>query len=186
MEELNTSFAAIYDYFYQRITDDLYLELTEFDTFRMLQDLLIAGLHRFEFPRFDLYDYEIGEIEEFTYQGVESDGEEVPGLKWVGGTFNFALTDEERNILAMLMVVEWFGQQLATTENTREKFSGSDFKFSSQANHMKTLRLLKENANKEAFHAQRLYKRRKRSGNGMLSTMGQIMETPSYGYLIQE
>ena len=28
------------------------------------------------------------------------------------------------------------GQQLASVENTRMKYSGSDFKFTSQANHM--------------------------------------------------
>ena len=57
----------------------------------------------------------------------------MPATAWVGGSFNI-LTQEEINILSLYMVVEWLGQQLATTENTRLKYSGSDFKFTSQAN----------------------------------------------------
>ena len=46
------------------------------------------------------------------------------------------------------------------------KYSGSDFKFTSQANHLaKLLSLLKE-AQREAHHMQRLYKRRKLDENG--------------------
>jgi hypothetical protein len=41
------------------------------------------------------------------------------------------------------MVVEWFNQQLASVEVTRMKYSGSDFKFTSQANHMSKLKVLK-------------------------------------------
>ena len=32
-----TSFAFVYDSFLSKITDDMYLELTELDTFRMLE-----------------------------------------------------------------------------------------------------------------------------------------------------
>ena len=42
------------------------------------------------------------------------------------------------------MVIGWLGQQLDTTENTRMKYSGSDFKFTSQANHMQKLLQLKK------------------------------------------
>jgi len=41
------------------------------------------------------------------------------------------------------MVVEWISQQLASIENTRMKYSGSDFKFTSQANHIQKLQKLK-------------------------------------------
>ena len=55
-----TSFLTIYDAFFAKVTDSMYMELTEEDTYSMLQDLLINSIPRFEFPRFDLYDYEIG------------------------------------------------------------------------------------------------------------------------------
>jgi len=50
------------------------------------------------------------------------------------------------------MVAEWLGQQLASIENVREKYSGSDFKFTSQANHMAKVLALKKNYEKEGFH----------------------------------
>ena len=56
-----------------------------------------------------------------------------------GGYFNVPLTSEEINILSTYMIVEWFGQQLASVEVTRMKYSGTDFKFTSQANHMQKI-----------------------------------------------
>ena len=146
MNELRkgTSFATIYDSFLARVTSDMYMELSELDTIEMLQELLINAIPRFEFPRFDIFDYEEGLfISVGIYTGVESDNIKVPAAAWVGGSFNAILTTEEINILSLNMVVEWLGQQLATTENTKMKYSGSDFKFTSQANHMAKLKVMK-------------------------------------------
>ena len=73
-----TPFSAIYDSFLAKITDDMYMELNELDTFRMLQDLLFSAIPKFEFPRVDITQYEAEYVdEETTYQGVESDNAEV-------------------------------------------------------------------------------------------------------------
>jgi hypothetical protein len=177
-----TSFITIYDSFFARVTDDMYLEFTEEDTLEMLQDILLNALPRFEFPRFDIFDYEIGTWQSLgTYQGVESDNKEVPITGWVGGAFNYTLTDEEINIIALNMVIEWLTQQLDTTENTREKYSGSDFKFTSQANHMAKLKVLIDAQKQDSVHLQRIYKRRIFTPNGAQSTMGQLISKPGYG-----
>ena len=85
----------------------------------------------------ELTKYELVSItDEVKYTGAESGQEEVPAILYEGGSFTNTLTAEEINILATYMVVEWLGQQLASVENTRMKYSGSDFKFTSQANHM--------------------------------------------------
>jgi len=182
MEIIRTSFVTIYDSFLARVTNDMYMEFTETETIEMLQDLLLNAIPRFEFPRFDIFDYEEGSWEDFgTYQGVESDNKEVPATAWVGGTFNANLTQEEINILSLNMVIEWLGQQLDTTENTRMKYSGSDFKFTSQANHMAKLKVLIDAQIKDSVHLQRIYKRRLFTPQGAQSTMGQIVETPDYG-----
>ena len=56
------------------------------------------------------------------------------------------------------------------------KYSGSDFKFTSQANHMQKLLALKKDYEREGFHLQRLYKRRIQDENGIQrSTMDQIV-----------
>lgn len=177
-----TSFMTIYDSFLARITDDMYLEMTEWETFQCLQDLLINAIPRFEFPRFNIFDYELGYLDEGqTYQGVLSDNKKVPAAVWVGGFFNAELTEEEVNIMSLNMVIEWLGQQLETTELSKMKFPGSDFKMSSQANHMAKLKILLDGRKTDGRHMQRLYKRRIAKNGKIISTMGDIVSEPSYG-----
>ena len=180
---ITTPFSIIYDSFLSKITDDMYMELTELDTFRMLEELLKSAMHKFEFPRFDITNFEESCIDDVgTYEGVESNNEEVPAIIYGGGRYNVALTFEEINILSTYMIVEWLGQQLASVENTRMKYSGSDFKFTSQANHMSKLLTLKKDYEREGFHLQRLYKRRLKDDDGIMrSTFGTIMEESPIG-----
>jgi hypothetical protein len=59
--------------------------------------------------------------------------------------FAATLNSEEINILAILMMIAWLQRQITSIENTRMKYSGSDFKMTSQANHLqKLLSLLSE------------------------------------------
>ena len=180
--ESPTSFMTIYDSFLARVTDNMYMELSEEDTIAMLQDLLINAIPRFEFPRVNLFDYELGHWEDLgTYKGVDSDNKQVPAIGQVGGSFDYPLTDEEINILALNMVIEWLGQQLDTTENSRMKYSGSDFKFTSQANHMAKLKVLIDAQTKDSVHLQRIYSRRNVTDSGVQSSLGQIVSKPNYG-----
>ena len=178
-----TPFLAVYDNFLAKITDDMYMELTELETFRMLEELLIAAIPYFEFPRIDITDYELEEIiDEQIYCGIESNNESVRAIIYDTGYFNSLLSNEEVNILAMYMVVEWMGQQLASVENTRMKYSGSDFKFTSQANHMSKILTVQKDYERKGFHLQRLYKRRKADENGIMrSTLESIMEATPIG-----
>ena len=162
-----TSFSEVYNSFLSKITDDMYMELTEEDTFKILQQLLVSAIEKFEFPRQNL-DYEFKQPEQENTQG-----------EW--GFINL-LTQEEINILATYMIVEWLGQQLASIENVRMKYSGSDFKFTSQANHIQKVLQLKKDYEREAFHLQRLYKRRLKNDQGIYkSTLGTIMENQPRG-----
>ena len=150
-----TAFSEIYDVFLASITDDMYLELTPAETSAMLFKLFEAALPWFEFPRCNLYDYDI-------------DFE----------AYNHTLTREEIKIIATYMIVEWIGQQLASIDLARMKYSGSDFKFTSQANHMHKLKDLQKEYERKGFHLQRLYKRRKADKNGIMrSTFSSIMES---------
>lgn len=174
----STSFSLVYDSFLSKITDDLYLQLNELDTYRMLEQLLLSAIEKFEFPRINLWDYEItGIVDERIYNGVESNHQDVPAIIYDGGYFNNSLIHQEINILAVYMIVEWLSQQLASIENTRMKYSGSDFKFTSQANHMQKLLQIKKDYEREGFHLQRLYKRRIQDRRGVMrSTLGIIMQ----------
>ena len=166
-----TRFSVVYDNFLSKITDDMYLELTEEDTKAILKQLLMAAIQKFEFPRQSL-EYELIDTQEV-------DEHNDPILDW--GFVNI-LTNEQINIIANYMIVEWIGQQLASIENVRMKYSGSDFKFTSQANHIQKLLQLKKDYEREGFHLQRLYKRRLKDNNGIYrSTFGSIMENQPEG-----
>lgn len=174
MDEMNcTPFSVVYDSFLSKITDDMYMELTPQDTDKILQELLISALPKFEFPRQSL-EYEDKEI--------EGEFDEI-GEPFTTRSFVNKLTQQEVNIIATYMIVEWLGQQLATIENTRMKYSGSDFKFTSQANHMQKILQLKKDYEREGFHLQRLYKRRKRDPESGIykSTISSIMEKQPRG-----
>jgi hypothetical protein len=159
-----TPCSKVYDAFLRQITDDMYMEFTKEDTMKMLNELLESALPWFEFPR----------------QSLEIQPPDEPD-DCEDGYFVNDLSKEEIKILATYMVQEWIGQQLASVENTRMKYSGSDFKFTSQANHMAKLQSMQKEYERKGFHLQRLYKRRKIDDNGVYrSTMHAIMETPVY------
>ena len=149
---MGTDFNIIYTRFYSKITDDMYMELDRVQTDALLEELLINALPWFEFPRVSLQ-----------YSTIKH-------------CFRYGLSDEEINIIATYMMLGWFDQQLASVELVRMKFSGSDFKFTSQANHMSKLKELKKEYERVGFHLQRLYKRRKTDSTGRArSTFGNIM-----------
>lgn len=163
--EGHTSFAEVYNRFLGKITDDMYMELTPEDTLRDLQNLLINAIPGFEFPR--------QVIDDFTLFTLEKDAGIINSDDFIIGTtdsgkvlveqsyFTSKLTSEEINILAILMLEGWVQRQITSIEVTRMKYSGPDFKMTSQANHLsKLLSLLKE-IQRQSLHMQRLYKRRK-------------------------
>ena len=183
-----TQFSAVYNRFLGQITDDLYLELTPEDTLRDLQNLLINAIPGFEFPRKNLYDYtiEVKEIpesdatpEDFilgVVWGAILDDSLTPNVMVDKSRFNVELTPEEINILALLMKQGWVQRQVTYIENTRMKYSGSDFKMTSQANHLSKLLTLLEESRRDSFHMQRLYKRRKLADGGYKSNWSSLME----------
>lgn len=153
MSTTSTPYSKIYDIFMSKITDDMYMELDQAQTVALQGELLTSALPWFEFPRVNL-------------------------SARTNDSFSVVLTEEEMNIIATYMIVEWIGQQLASIELTRMKYSGTDFKFTSQANHMHKLKDLKKEYERIGFHLQRLYKRRKADSNGVMkSTFGSIMSS---------
>jgi len=187
---LGTKFATVYNRFLGKITDDMYLELTPEDTIKDLQNLLVDAIPGFEFPRINLYDYDISVVKIAEDEIVEEDfvlgvvweddsGElsEVPNVLVDRSSFNVELSSEEVNILALLMKQAWVQRQVTSIENTRMKYSGADFKMTSQANHLAKLLSLLTESRRDSFHMQRLYKRRKLSKDGYSSNWSVLRET---------
>lgn len=174
-----TLFSAVYNRFLGKITDDMYIELTPEDTIKDLQNLLIDAIPGFEFPRQDISNYtvQVVQIKEdkvldgdfiigVVWDELEENIVETPDVLVDRSCFNANLTSEEINILALLMKQSWVQRQVNSIENTRMKYYGSDFKMTSQANHLSKLMNLLETAKTESFHMQRLYKRRRLDDKG--------------------
>ena len=162
---MGTPFTQVYNRFLGKITDDMYMELTPEDTIRDLRNLLLNAIPGFEFPRQNLLDYTLDNITENALEETSS--------------FSADLSSEEINILAILMMISWTQRQVTSIENTRMKFSGSDFKFTSQANHLsKLLNLLAENQ-RQSHHMQRLYKRRRFDKDGKYESNWSVLRESS-------
>ena len=198
-----TEFTAIYNRFLGKITDDMYVELTPEDTIKDLRNMLIDAIPGFEFPRRNLQDYELKE--EIKPEDEVVEGEFIIGLLWddtlededMGqaplvlvekSVFAADLNSEEINILAILMMCAWVQRQVTSIENTRMKYSGSDFKMTSQANHLQKLLGLLGECQRQSHHMQRLYKRRKinpRDGNyrsNWANALGEGVYYKNYDY----
>ena len=171
-----TSFTTVYNRFLNKITDDMYMELTPLDTVKDLQRLLIDAIPGFEFPRKNLNNYTI-DIETIREDEITEDDfvigilwddlidgeEQVPLAVVEHSTFDDDLTSEEINILAILMMIGWVQRQVTSIENTRMKYTGADFKMTSQANHLSKLLTLLTECQRQSHHMQRLYRRRRPS-----------------------
>ena len=189
---MGTSFVDIYNRFLGKITDDMYMELTPEDTIKDMRTLLTDAIPGFEFPRKNLGDFTI-ETLVIDEQDVQDD-DFIIGVIWdeLGdgeypeaqvlierSHFDTDLTSEEINILAILMMCAWLQRQITSIENTRMKYSGADFKFTSQANHLAKLLTLLAECQRQSHHMQRLYKRRRTNAD-----TGQIESnwTPALGH----
>jgi hypothetical protein len=143
-----TPFKIVYDRFFDFVTDDFYAELSSEEVDKDCKSLLMSSIPLFEFPEFCFsFKVEIihGELIDF---------------------FEQDLTLEEINILAYGMVQIWTQRQTTSIENTRQKFSGADFKLSSQASHLQRLMKLLEDAKTEHRRLQMLNSRRRVNSQG--------------------
>ena len=127
-----TLFVTVYNRFLGKITDDMYMELTPDDTIRDLQNLLIDSIPGFEFPRQNLYNYEIKVLEihedellpdDFiigtVWGEISEDNNQTPKVIVDRSSFSVDLTNEEINILALLMKQAWVQRQVTSIENTK-------------------------------------------------------------------
>ena len=190
---MGTPFVDVYNRFLGKITDDMYVELTPQDTIRDLRNLIIDAIPGFEFPRHNLYNYVIeSEIKDedkvltsdfiigMLWDEMPEDSiNAVPRLVVEKSSFAAELTSEEINILAILMMSAWVQRQVTSIENTRMKYSGSDFKMTSQANHLSKLQSLLGECHRQSHHMQRLYKRRKIIDNGEYRSNWSILRETS-------
>lgn len=111
-----TSFNEVYDSFLSKIVDYSYSNLTDDELEEQLESLLINAIPKFRRCKQDLSDRDMNVKE-----------------------FNFDLTDEEREVIAALMTVEYLKPRIITTDLMKMQLSDKDFKLYSQANQIKEL-----------------------------------------------
>ena len=178
---MGTLFASVYNRFLGKITDDMYMVLTPQDTINDLQKLLIDAIPGFEFPR-KVLDYEIlmrpitnasTNIHGFSIEDTNGNGYEDASY------FLVDLSSEEVNILATLMLGCWLQRQVTSIENIRMKYSGTDFKMTSQANHLGKLLTLLAEVQRQSKYLQRLYKRRRTGADGTIKSNWSILREDS-------
>jgi hypothetical protein len=78
-----TTFEEMYDFFLAGITDDMFMEMTLEDTKELLEEILLAAIPHFEFPRKNIFDLDLE-----------------------AKTFSDSLTNEEMMIIRQYMISE--------------------------------------------------------------------------------
>ncbi|WP_257645262.1 hypothetical protein [Bacillus velezensis] len=122
-----TPFEEIYGFFLPKLTDYSFLNISDQDLADTLEPLLRSSSIKFRRCKKDLTDRD-QELKQF----------------------NEDLSDEEKEILACFMVVEYLTPKIVTADLLHQTLSSKDFKLYSQANHIKEIRELRNLIKKEA------------------------------------
>ena len=127
----SVSYQLVYDAFLAKILDDEWSQWDESEVVEDLRSLLEGAIPRFKFPRVDL----------------SRDDE---------GFLDSVIGNEEIQILATFMKVEWLNRTILTWENVKPLYAERDF---SQANLLDKFRQLLETEQKNAANLERIYYR---------------------------
>ena len=129
-----TPFSTVFGAFLARIEEDEWL-LEEDDSVveQDMAELLKMAIFDFRFPRVS--------------------------LAHSNDLFTDTLTNNEIQILAISMKLQWLRRQVNTWRNIKQQYSTKDFQFSSQANHLDKLLKSQEMAEKELRRAYDTYDR---------------------------
>lgn len=122
-----TSYDEIYERFTGKITDFKMMELNDSDIRELLNGYLKSSIAKFKKCENDISDYD-DETE----------------------TFNVDLLDIEKEILAIMMVVEWLEPQVNSVLYTSQFFGNKEQKFFSPANQIQALISLKRSSELKA------------------------------------
>lgn len=122
-----TPFNEVYERVYNKISDYSFTKLTQDEVEDVLESFLLSALVKFKTCKKDLSNRDLT-------------------LK----QFNEDLTDEEKEILATLICVEYLTPKLITDELLQQRLSTKDYNLYSQANQIKEIRELRDKFKSEA------------------------------------
>ena len=124
---MSTPFSNVYSYFMPKIEDYNFLQLNKEDLESVLEPLLLTSIIKFKKCKKDLSKRDI-----------------------LSKSFIEDLSDEEVNILAQLMTVEYLTPKLLTADLVEQQVSTNEYKTYSQANHIKEIKSLRDMMQYEA------------------------------------
>lgn len=111
---------------------------------------------------FDFLEYEQSELEEELMRKLKSacarfDCDKMSSYDETMEEFSQDLTGLEQEILVCLMLIEWISPKINNVELLKQTLASKDFQMYSQANHLRELRELKKDLNKEAQYLMKRY-----------------------------
>lgn len=124
MFDINTPLETVYDSFMQKTTDYSILELSKEDYYSECLQLMLGALAKFTLA------------DDIT-------------IDTVTGEFNRELTLLEIDILSLGMIVSWVSPKVYNIELFKMSLNSKDYGSFSQANHIKELREMKLESNRE-------------------------------------
>ncbi|MCK9319419.1 hypothetical protein [Methanoculleus sp.] len=123
---MSTPYTTIYVSFLNKVSDQYLANMSDTDLNLQMFKYLNSSVPKFKKCKQDL-----------SLRTVANDG------------FEKDLTDEEIEILANLMVVEWLRPQINNLELLKQSLGTKDFQLFSQANHLKELQALRKDTQYE-------------------------------------
>jgi hypothetical protein len=115
-----TSYEEVYGRFLPKITDYSFLQLTDSEINEDLEAFLKSSIIKFRHCK------KLSKRDELTKKFIEH------------------LTDEEKEILATLMCVEYLTPKILTDDLLKQSLNSKDYSIYSQANHIKEVRELRD------------------------------------------
>ncbi len=131
---MRTPYSVVYNAFFAKIKDSIFLIMEEDERDIELLSLLNQSIPLFLYPKVDLDDKDD-----------------------IAKEFAAKLTNAEVQILSEIMKLQWIGQKINDEDLLRQQFSDHDFKLTSQAAHLNSLIDLEEKTEKRIKKMQNNY-----------------------------
>lgn len=129
-----TPFEDVYDFFLAKVTDYSFVDFTQIELEEEFEKYLRSATTKF------MSAGEVRLSRDFTKKEFKND-----------------LSDLEKEIISLLMVVEYLNPKIIATENMKQFLASREYKIYSQANHLSKMVDLKNQIKSESQHLMSMY-----------------------------
>ena len=129
-----TPFEDVYDFFLAKVTDYSFVDFTQIELEEEFEKYLRSATTKF------MSAGEVRLSRDFTKKEFKND-----------------LSDLEKEIISLLMVIEYLNPKIIATENMKQFLASREYKIYSQANHLSKMVDLKNQIKSESQHLMSMY-----------------------------